>query len=384
MVSSSGYFIWNHARSEEYSVRSGYWLAEKEANKEAFVSGGFLPSLNGIKDLIWSTVSAPKIKIFLWKVISGVIPIADNLIERGMKVDSRCQICGLEGETLNHVLFTCTVAKQTWAESNFSHPEFGFDSSSVYSNILYVLKTKKNILIPEQIRRCGPWILWLIWRNRNSFLFEGKIALGPSFIKGCFEEDDRWSMIKTLDDQEKSIDLARKKKILFRWKPPPISWLKCDIASSWDKIIYKSVAAWILRNRQGKVLLHGRNSFTGIYSKHDAYLESWKWAIDCLKTLHFNAIVFASEDNDLIGAISKPSAWPSLKFYSSKMLPLLQCFLDWNVKFHAPNDIKGAKLIAYSVIKGNRYYSYIAVGIPHWLSHFFLVKALCLSFFVCM
>lgn len=178
-------------------------------------------------------------------------------------------------------------------------------------------------------------------------------------------------MIKSLDAQEKSIDLARKKKILFGWKPPPISWLKCDIASSWDKARHQSGAAWILRNRQGKVLLHGRNSFTNIYSKHDASLENWKWAIDCLKTLHFNAIVFASEDNDLIGAISKPSAWPSLRFYSSNLLPLLQCFLDWNVKFHTPNDIKGAKLMADSVIKENRYQSYIAVGIPHWFSHLF-------------
>lgn len=121
--------------------------------------------------------------MFFSTVISGAIPIADNLIERGMKVDSRCQICGLEGESLNHVLFTCTVAKQTWAESNFTHPESGFDPSSVYSNIFYVLKTRSNTLIPEQIRRCGPWILWSIWRNMNSFLFEGKIALGPSFIK---------------------------------------------------------------------------------------------------------------------------------------------------------------------------------------------------------
>lgn len=80
--------------------------------------------------------------------------------------------------------------------------------------------------------------------------------------------------------------------ILFGWKPPPISWLKCDIASSWVKR-NQSGAAW--RNRGGKVLLHGRNSFVGIYSKLDASFESWVWEIDYLKTLHFNAICFASE-----------------------------------------------------------------------------------------
>ena len=72
-----------------------------------------LPSLNGIKDRIWSLDTAPKIKILLWKVISGALPVADNLVERGMKIDTRCQIRGLEGESLNHVLFTCTIARQT-------------------------------------------------------------------------------------------------------------------------------------------------------------------------------------------------------------------------------------------------------------------------------
>lgn len=70
--------------------------------------------------------------------------MADNLIHRGMKTDSPCQIYGMEGESLNHVLFACTIAKQTWAFSNFPHPPNGFDHDSVYFSIFYVLKTRKN------------------------------------------------------------------------------------------------------------------------------------------------------------------------------------------------------------------------------------------------
>lgn len=113
VISSPDFYTWNHSRSRDYDVRSGYWLAENVDNKEAFVSGGLQPSLNGIKETIWSLNTAPKIKIFLWKVISGALSVADNLIDRGMKIDSRCQLCGLEGESLNHVLFLCTIAKQT-------------------------------------------------------------------------------------------------------------------------------------------------------------------------------------------------------------------------------------------------------------------------------
>lgn len=87
VISSANFFCWNHTKSGEYTVRSGYWLAEKTTNKEAYASASMLPSLNGIKDYIWTLETAPKIKIFLWKAISGALSVADNLLARGMKVD---------------------------------------------------------------------------------------------------------------------------------------------------------------------------------------------------------------------------------------------------------------------------------------------------------
>lgn len=58
-------------------------------------------------------------------------------------MDSRCQRCENEGESSNHVLFTCSVARQVWVLSNFSSPQSGFDMVSVYKNIHYVLTLSK-------------------------------------------------------------------------------------------------------------------------------------------------------------------------------------------------------------------------------------------------
>ncbi|KAF8108218.1 hypothetical protein N665_0113s0008 [Sinapis alba] len=46
VISSEDFYCWNHTRSGEYSVRSGYWFADKVENKEAFVAGTILPSIN--------------------------------------------------------------------------------------------------------------------------------------------------------------------------------------------------------------------------------------------------------------------------------------------------------------------------------------------------
>lgn len=65
VISSDDFYIWNHTRSREYSVKTGYWFAERIANKEAYIAGSMLPSLNGIKEFIWYLNTAPKIKFFL-------------------------------------------------------------------------------------------------------------------------------------------------------------------------------------------------------------------------------------------------------------------------------------------------------------------------------
>lgn len=201
VIDSPDFFCWNHTKSGDYAVRSGYWFAEKESFKEAYALGQALPSLNGIKDSIWSMEKEPKIRIFLWKAGSGALSVEDNLINRGMKVDSRCQICGLEGESINHVLFTCTAARNTWASSNFPVPINGFDLSSIYSNIYCVLKMRMNQTVPISIRRSGPWILWSIWKNMNSFLFENRISLGPSFIRSIYGKTDHCFLVKAMENK---------------------------------------------------------------------------------------------------------------------------------------------------------------------------------------
>ena len=37
VISSPDFYIWNHSRSGDYTVRSRYWLAEKVANKDALL-----------------------------------------------------------------------------------------------------------------------------------------------------------------------------------------------------------------------------------------------------------------------------------------------------------------------------------------------------------
>ena len=91
-----------------------------------------------------------------------------------MKVDSRCQRCGFSSESINHILFSCPVARLLWAQIGFPFPPRGFENRSLLENFAYLLEIKSNKELPDVLTRIFPWVLWMLWNNKNAFDFEGK------------------------------------------------------------------------------------------------------------------------------------------------------------------------------------------------------------------
>lgn len=109
--------------------------------------------------------------------------------------------------------------------------------------------------------------------------------------------------------------LRRKRRSSLDGNPHLLSGLNVTLRFDWDKNRNESGASWILKNSDGKVLLHGRRFFSNIHSKTESSFESWHWALESMKSLHFDNIILSSEDHDLPKAITKPATWPSLKAY---------------------------------------------------------------------
>lgn len=56
----------------------------------------------------------PKLKHFLWRILSKVFATATRLITREMKIDKICQRCFFAPETINNTLFTCPYSIMVW------------------------------------------------------------------------------------------------------------------------------------------------------------------------------------------------------------------------------------------------------------------------------
>ena len=100
-----------------YTVKSGYKHATQMKEEKGEICGQE-PSLNGLREQIWLLKTPRKIKHFLWQALSNSIAAASLLVDRHCGHDRSCQRCSSEEESVNHIMFTCPPALQTWALSD--------------------------------------------------------------------------------------------------------------------------------------------------------------------------------------------------------------------------------------------------------------------------
>lgn len=367
-VGCEDYWCWKHNRSGEYTVKSGNWLAMRDNLSMEFQEAEMQPSLNTLKKETWNSLTAPKIQAFMWRTLSNAIPVATSLVTRGMKVELQCPRCGIQDETANHILFTCELARQIWALSNFPSPQDGFHKDSLFVNFSYLFQVSKNIRIPVEIRRCYPWILWLIWKNRNKFVFEAQEQDPVAIVDEIFNESSSWFLAQQLDQQGEQREEEQVRSTRRKWTKPPPNWVKCNYGVKWLKNSQTMGAAWIVRDNAGEALFHSRRSFARVVSLEEAKELALVWTLECMAAHRVGKVIIAGEDAVFMKVIERPKAWPSFTHTYQKMENFLCKFRCWKSKVETRSSNRCAFLIADSASRIRWYQSYVARGGPLWIS----------------
>ncbi|KAG2267063.1 hypothetical protein Bca52824_074142 [Brassica carinata] len=92
------------------------------------------PSISSLTQQVWKVKTVPKIRHFMWQSLSNCIPVCSRLADRHCHPVRTCQRCGHDDETVNHLLFECPLATQTWTLAQLPFHPGEFQSSSIYSN----------------------------------------------------------------------------------------------------------------------------------------------------------------------------------------------------------------------------------------------------------
>ena len=60
--------------------------------------------------LVWKAKIMPKVKYFIWRLLSGLLPACVELIKKGIQVNNICPMCGEQDESPFHIFFACTLS----------------------------------------------------------------------------------------------------------------------------------------------------------------------------------------------------------------------------------------------------------------------------------
>lgn len=304
--------------------------------------------------------------------MNDALPVADLIIRRGMKVDERCQNCGLDGESIQHVLFDCGPARYVWALSGIPQPEGGFEAGNLFSNIDYLLNIRKITRGENEDKRAWPWIIWFLWKSRNDLLFKGTRWSPEEISLKAKTESVEWFLAQQVENEVSLESRIEGKQKVRKWLPPPRDWLMCNVAFEWDRNTSGLGVAWVVRNHRGVVTIHSRKAFSHIQSLDQARFVTCQWAVESMTSLHMNKVVFAGDFKDLFLAIQKPQHWPALRYQSDELNRFFVLMEEYQLKWVSPKENRGAAFIAQSVTRQGRNQSYVASGHPEWLFEFFV------------
>ncbi|XP_071715094.1 uncharacterized protein [Rutidosis leptorrhynchoides] len=123
-----------------------------------------------------------KVEVFIWRARLGRIPVRFELDKRGIDLNSvRCPICDGDIETVEHILFSCQVAKDIWAKVlkwwGYNSAIFGFEDIFNGTFGCVAQDHKKN-----QWQAVCWVVCYILWKNRNAKVFKNKLETVPSLF----------------------------------------------------------------------------------------------------------------------------------------------------------------------------------------------------------
>ncbi|XP_076919179.1 uncharacterized protein LOC143579888 [Bidens hawaiensis] len=131
----------------------------------------------------WETWVPIKINCFVWRMLQNKIPVAPNLINRGMSLLSTdCRACVSEVESTKLVFLDCNRAKAIWRLiSIWCGWDFtGLDS---FKHLLDITEEPQSKCDRRLLIAIVYSTFWFIWKQRNERVFNARIVSIDSTVE---------------------------------------------------------------------------------------------------------------------------------------------------------------------------------------------------------
>ena len=237
---------WAHERSGQYSVRSSYRLLKMEqSERETDVANEPSSSCEAFWwRKLWKLKIPPKIRIFWWRSIHNYLPSKQELKRRHVTQEDFCEVCGMQGESIYHIAFDCTIAKRFWqATKEITGVKLPELRTSMWAKDLLAgdccSDTDAAMII------CGVWSLW---SGRNARR-HGRDRWDPNAAVRHVA-----AMLEDMMCLETTSMLAPPRQRIM-WKKPPLGWMKVNIDAAFVSATGDGAGGAVVRNSQGEIMM---------------------------------------------------------------------------------------------------------------------------------
>ncbi|XP_010446023.1 PREDICTED: uncharacterized protein LOC104728787 [Camelina sativa] len=280
-----------------------------------FQAHGCGPEITPLLAKVWRVTCPPKVKHFMWQVLTGSISVSANLRRRGIDCDVGCMRCGADVETINHVIFVCPPARQVWALSHVPVGPQHFPTDSIYVNVDHFLGSTN----PGSQIEIFPWLMWYIWKVRNACVFENQTERPDDIVRVAQGEASSWLKAQVEDEGEEVISspVVPTSRLQGRLSPLPLVYCgyRCFVDGSWKETDVFAGARWFCTSSQGSSPFLGATNYRRSLSPLHAEVEAFSWAMRCMIGHNFRDVAFFTDSLDLVKMVSSPRDWPAFATY---------------------------------------------------------------------
>lgn len=205
--------IFANSSTGKFSVKHAY----KGITQEVHVQQGSM-----VWKLIWRKGQIlPRIRVFLWKLLHGALPLAKIISSRTSRGNPSCAVCNQGEEDTMHMLFLCPFARACWLLGSLAlrTDVLPQDLTLILNNIFQQSS--------EEVWTDMANTSWAIWRCRNEKTYGGKVPTFERFSE-IFRTVGVESRIASTPNKMKGpqcvlqveSNSVYKCKIDGSWKPP--------------------------------------------------------------------------------------------------------------------------------------------------------------------
>ncbi|XP_012844873.1 PREDICTED: uncharacterized protein LOC105964912 [Erythranthe guttata] len=190
--------------------------------------------------LVWNLPIPPKIRIFIWRACSNILPTRAELYRRKIVADPLCRRCGYVPETFLHIIKCFHESQEIWRSPVFCNGNPPLST--------WVWMTQLQQSLEPNTFHLAIIIMWKLWDNWNKVMHGEEGSPTSEVISWCFNYLNTYkaAQIRVTDSKENTHPAV--------WKPPEHGKIKInfDVAFPKEKDYY--VLANVARDWQGKCL----------------------------------------------------------------------------------------------------------------------------------